>query len=61
MSIMSVHDATKTYGKEDLAVTAVQHIDLDMDRREAADRVRWLEDEQSSEHPENSTRQETPA
>ena len=32
--VLSVHDLTKTYGTGDLAVDAVRHVDLDVDRGE---------------------------
>ena len=34
MSIVSVHDLTKTYGEGELAVAAVRHVDLDVDAGE---------------------------
>jgi putative ABC transport system ATP-binding protein len=34
MSVLSVHDLTKTYGEGDLAVEAVRHLDLDVDAGE---------------------------
>ena len=34
MSTLSVRDLTKTYGEGDLAVSAVRHVDLDVDRGE---------------------------
>ena len=34
MTVLSVHDVTKTYGEGDLAVAAVQHLDLDVDAGE---------------------------